>query len=618
MRQFDFWKGQLAVCKETLNAVYCIGNVVLGGIDRLRNGTLNAVPDTGGCGFDTVEKDADGKVVGQGSDDDETIGIEKAHRWHGIVDPYLYTCEATLYVDDVAVDRVSCAFGVRSYRIDSQKGFLLNGKEYPLRGVCRHQDFKGIGNAITKEHHDLDMSLIREIGANTIRLAHYQHDQYFYDLCDKYGMVVWAEIPYISTHTEQGFENTVSQMKELITQNYNHPSIVVWGLSNEISMQGSSDDLLENHNILNDLCHEMDPTRLTTIAHVSFTPVDGPMHYITDTESYNHYFGWYGGKMEDNGPWLDNFHAKHPNIPLGVSEYGCEGIITYHGPEPKCKDYSEDYQALYHEHMAKVLDERPWIWSSHVWNMFDFGCAARDEGGVAGRNNKGLMTMDRLTKKDSYYIYKAYWNTAPMVHLCGKRYAQRAGEVREIKVYTNQPSVELYLNGKKVGETRKNFWGGYDHYDANGHKTGHSDPGFFGGYNHYDNHGKKIGHSDPSLFGGYNHCDSDNKSTGSSDPGMFGGYNHSSSGGCYIATCVYGSYDCPEVWTLRRYRDYTLAETWYGRAFIKTYYAISPTLVKWFGHTEWFKKMWQGKLDRMVANLQANGVESTPYEDKEW
>ena len=208
---------------------------------------------------------------------------------------------------------------------------------------------------------------------------------------------------------------------------------------------------MENHKELNALCKELDPTRLTTIAHVSMTPIDGPMHGLTDVESYNHYFGWYGGKMEDNGPWLDHFHEVHPEICLGVSEYGCEGIITYHGPNPDCKDYSEEYQALYHEHMAKVLDERPWIWSSHVWNMFDFGCAARNEGGVAGRNNKGLMTMDRKTKKDSYYVYQAYWSQEPMIHLCGRRYAQRAGETTQIKVYSNQPSVTLYLNGKPVG-----------------------------------------------------------------------------------------------------------------------------------------------------------------------
>ena len=240
----------------------------------------------------------------------------------------------------------------------------------------------------------------------------------------------------------------------MIIQNYNHPSICFWGISNEILIGGISERLVECHKELNALAKRLDPTRLTTIAHVSMTPVESPLHHITDIISYNHYFGWYGGKMEDNGPWLDSFHEKHPDLCLGLSEYGCEGILTYHGPEPACKDYSEEYQMLYHAHMAKMLDERPWLWSSHVWNMFDFGCAARDEGGVAGRNNKGLVTMDRKTKKDSFYVYQAYWSKKPMVHLCGRRYAQRAGETTEIIVCSNQPVVELFLNGERAGVQR--------------------------------------------------------------------------------------------------------------------------------------------------------------------
>ena len=381
-----------------------------------------------------------------------TIFVPDANLWD-FDDPYLYTVVAELQRRNETYDDLEVRVGVRSFSCDPQKGFIINGVETPLRGVSRHQDIMYVGNALTADDHYDDACIIKELGANTIRLAHYQHSQDFYDACDELGFAIWAEIPFISVMSKNpaAHQNCIEQMKELIIQNYNHPSIMFWGVSNEILIGGISEQLVANHKELNALCKELDPTRLTTIAHVSFTPVDGPMHYITDTESYNHYFGWYGGKMEDNGPWLDNFHEKHPTICLGVSEYGCEGIITYHGPEPKCKDYSEDYQALYHEHMAKVLDERPWIWSSHVWNMFDFGCAARDEGGVAGRNNKGLVTMDRKTKKDSYYIYKAYWNPEPMVHLCGKRYAQRAGEEREIKVYTNQDSVTLYMNGEEVG-----------------------------------------------------------------------------------------------------------------------------------------------------------------------
>ena len=400
-------------------------------------------------------KDAEGKEVGYAcrpADDTKVvIPVPNAHRWN-IDDPYLYTVTATLQRRNEAYDEVSARVGVRSFSCDPDKGFIINGVQTPLRGVSRHQDQLYKGNALTREDHYKDAQIIKELGANTIRLAHYQHSQDFYDACDELGFVVWAEIPFISVFNKDpdAHQNCISQMKELIIQNYNHPSICFWGVSNEILIGGISEKLVENHKELNALAKSLDPTRLTTIAHVSMTPVESPMHHITDTESYNHYFGWYGGKMEDNGPWLDMFHQAHPDICLGVSEYGCEGIITYHGPNPACKDYSEEYQALYHEHMAKVLADRPWIWASHVWNMFDFGCAARNEGGVAGRNNKGLVTIDRKTKKDSYYVYKAYWNKEPMVHLCGKRYAQRAGETTQIRVYSNQPVVTLYLNGEVV------------------------------------------------------------------------------------------------------------------------------------------------------------------------
>lgn len=401
--------------------------------------------------------DARGKEVAAGvrpADDTKlTLYVPEAHLWE-IDDPYLYTVTATLQRRNEAYDEISARVGVRSFSCDPEKGFIINGKEIPLRGVSRHQDQLYKGNALTREDHYEDARLIKELGANTIRLAHYQHSQDFYDACDEMGFVVWAEIPFISVMNPDpdAHQNCISQMKELIIQNYNHPSICFWGISNEILIGGISDQLVENHKELHALCKELDPTRLTTIAHVTMTPVDSPIHDITDVESYNHYFGWYGGRMEDNGPWMDHFHEVHPKICLGLSEYGCEGIITYHGPNPACKDYSEEYQALYHEHMAKMLDERPWIWSSHVWNMFDFGCAARDEGGVAGRNNKGLMTMDRKTKKDSYYIYQAYWSKEPVLHLCGRRYAQRAGDTTEIRVYSNQPSVALYLNGKLLEE----------------------------------------------------------------------------------------------------------------------------------------------------------------------
>ncbi len=383
------------------------------------------------------------------------IYLPDAKRWD-MDHPYLYTVTATLQRRNEAYDEVSVRSGVRSFSVDPDRGFILNGKETPLRGVSRHQDMLYKGNALSREDHYHDAELIKELGANSIRLAHYQHNQYFYDACDELGFAVWAEIPFISVFNEDpaAHQNCLSQVRELVIQNYNHPSIMFWSISNEITMGGLFDRCVENHKELNELVHSLDPTRLTTMAHLSNTPADSPLHHITDVEAYNHYFGWYVGSMEDNGPWLDDFHKAQPGICLGLSEYGCEGIISYHSADPRRRDYSEEYQARYHEHMAKLLSERPWLWCSYVWNMFDFGCSARDEGGVKGRNNKGLMTMDRKTKKDSYYIYQAYWSKKPMLHICGRRYAQRAGESTEIRVYSNQPEVVLYLNGEEAGRLK--------------------------------------------------------------------------------------------------------------------------------------------------------------------
>ena len=402
--------------------------------------------------------DAEGNVVSNIATDETKINcvIENAHLWHGRKDPYLYTVEVNLVEDKEILDNISTRFGCRSFSIDPNKGFILNGEAYPLRGVSRHQDRWGIGNALLPEHHEEDIEYILEVGCTTIRLAHYQHDQYFYDLCDETGLVIWAEIPYISNHMPNGRENTVSQMKELIIQNYNHPCIVVWGLSNEITMKGDADpDLLENHNILNDLCHEMDATRLTTIAAVSPCPINSPYIQIPDVVSYNHYFGWYGGDTSMNGPWFDKFHKTHPNIPIGISEYGCEAL-NWHTSDPKQGDYTEEYQAYYHEELIKAIAERPYLWATHVWNMYDFGADARAEGGENGQNHKGLMTFDRKYKKDSFYAYKAWLNPEPMVHICGKRYVDRVEAVTKVTVYSNQPTVELFANGISLGVQENN------------------------------------------------------------------------------------------------------------------------------------------------------------------
>lgn len=405
--------------------------------------------------FEILDKDeviASAEVSG---DYHANMHIDAVHLWNGVKDPYLYTLRAILLVNGEEVDCVSCRFGCRSFKIDPNKGFILNGREYPLRGVSRHQDRPQIGNALLPQHHKEDIDLICEMGANTIRLAHYQHAQEFYDLCDERGLVVWAEIPYISNHLPNARANTLSQMKELIYQNYNHPSIVVWGLSNEITMGGkSTPDMISNHKELNELAHSIDSTRLTTMATVTMCQPDDEINAISDVLSYNHYFGWYGGNVHMYGPWFDNFHKKFPNKAIGISEYGCEAL-DWHTSEPEQGDYTEEYQAYYHEELIKQISKRPYLWATHVWNMFDFAADARAEGGENGMNHKGLVTFDRKYKKDSFYAYKAWLSDEPLVHICGKRYVDRVEPVTKVTVYSNQPQVELFVNGESLGKQTK-------------------------------------------------------------------------------------------------------------------------------------------------------------------
>ena len=413
--------------------------------------------DADGCTVKVTLKDAQGNVVGQAETEAAghnhvLIDVKEPHLWNGIADPYLYTCEASIVDGEEVLDTVSVAYGYRSFRVCPNTGFWLNGKNVPLHGVARHQDRLDKGWAISKADHEEDVALIKELGANTIRLAHYQHDQYFYSLCDKEGFVLWAEIPFISQFipTEEAYNNTISQMTELVAQNYNHPAICFWGISNEILIGADREDLRQNLRDLNELAKSMDPSRLTTMAQVSMTPMDSEHNYITDVVSYNHYFGWYGGEVEENGPWLDKFHAMHPDKCLGVSEYGAENILMWHSAEPENHDYTEEYANHYHQEMLKTFATRPYLWATHQWNCFDFAADARNEGGVQGRNSKGLITYDRKIKKDAFYIYKAWWNPEPMVFVSGCRFVNRGKEERNVIVYTNCDEVTLVINGQDV------------------------------------------------------------------------------------------------------------------------------------------------------------------------
>ena len=431
----------------------CVTPEVIGSDAKIRVQTWNNAPEG------TVKVtllDAEGNAVAEADGTETIIEVKNVHLWDGVRDPYLYTVKAELFVNGEIADEVVTNCGVRYFKFDPDTGFYLNGRPYNLHGVSRHQDFKGIGNAITKEHHERDMELIREVGANTIRLAHYQHDQYFYDLCDKYGMVVWAEIPYISEHLADGNDNTVSQMKELVVQNYNHPCIVTWGLSNEITISGRRyrRQMLKNHHELQKMVKEMDPTRVTTLACYAVCPHWHPVAHISDIVGWNLYLGWYIPGFFLNDLWISLWKFLYPKRCLGFSEYGAEGMPNLHSGKPKRGDNTEEYQNKYHEYMLECFKRHPYMWGNYVWNMFDFAADARNQGGEPGMNHKGLVTFDRKLKKDCFYLYKAYWTEAPFVYLAGRRYEYRTEAVTEITVYSTCGEVSLYNNGKLV-ETKK-------------------------------------------------------------------------------------------------------------------------------------------------------------------
>ena len=371
--------------------------------------------------------------------------------WNGRENPYLYTLQCELVKGYDILDNVSVRVGFRTVEIDSEKGLFLNGKHLKLKGVSRHQDRQDMGNAITEKEHREDLELILGLGANSVRLAHYQQNRCFYDLCDENGVLVWAEAPVISSFSEAKQENAKQQLTELVKQNYNHPSIFCWGIENEITQNNKNAKnkaLVSCIRELNDLVKSLDKTRFTTCAQLSILEQESPLNSITDILGYNHYFGWYDFSFGFLNKWLDAFHSDYPDIKLCLSEYGAEGLVNLHSATPTQGDYSEEYQCRFHEEYIKAINSRDWLWGSYVWNMFDFGASNRREGGVVGKNNKGLVTYDRKIKKDSYYLYKAFWSDEPFVHICGERFKVRKRGAYDIKVYSNKDTVTLSVNGK--------------------------------------------------------------------------------------------------------------------------------------------------------------------------
>lgn len=402
------------------------------------------------CVFE-LKDDADNMVARDKRPADAPAAVLKVSSprlWDGIKDPYLYTLCCTLIKNEKPVDERNIPVGFREIEFSSEKGCFLNGRHIKLRGVSRHQDREGIGNALTLKEHEEDIALILEAGANAVRLAHYQQSEDFYTLCDKKGLLVWAEVPVISVYAKARQLNAEEQLISLVKQNMNHPSIFCWGIQNEITLSGvRNKKMVAGLTRLNDIAHRLDPSRPTACAQVAMTKPDTALNKLTDLLGYNHYFGWYVQTVNALDKWLDNFHAVAPQAKLCLSEYGADAVLGYYSEDPAQGDYSEGYQALYHEHYIDAVGARDWLWGSFVWNMFDFGSAARNEGGVRGRNNKGLVTIDRKIKKDAFYIYKATWSEEKFVYITAKRYPCRVIGTTRIKVYSNLPEVTLIADG---------------------------------------------------------------------------------------------------------------------------------------------------------------------------
>lgn len=380
--------------------------------------------------------------------------LKNPRLWNGTQDPFMYQTVVTLIKDGKELDKVEQPLGVRYYITDPDKGFFLNGKHLPLHGVCRHQERAEVGNALYPVHHEEDTRIMLDMGVNAVRLAHYPQATYMYDLMDKYGIVTWAEIPFVGPggYADKGFvdqpsfrENGKEQLKEMIRQHYNHPSICFWGLFNELKEQG--DNPVEYIKELNAMAHRKDPTRPTTSA----SNQDGALNFITDHIAWNRYDGWYGATPATLATWLDATHKNHPEIKIAISEYGA-GASIYHQQDslvqtvPGSWWHPENWQTEYHIQNWKIINERPYVWASFVWNMFDFGAAHRMEGDRSGINDKGLVTHDRKIKKDAYYFYRANWNPEPMIYIAGRRNVNRVKPLVDVQVFSNVEEVILIVN----------------------------------------------------------------------------------------------------------------------------------------------------------------------------
>ncbi len=390
------------------------------------------------------------------------FAIDRPHLWDGVDDPFLYRAEVVLLCDGAEVDRVEQPLGLRYFSVDPDEGFFLNGRHLPLRGVCRHQERAGVGNALRREHHDEDLRIMEEMGVNAVRLAHYPQAEYVYDRTDRLGMIAWAEIPFVGPggYADKGFvdspafrANGREQLREMIRQHYNHPSICFWGLFNELKESG--DNPVDYVRELDSLAHAEDASRPTVAA----SNQSGALNLLTDLIAWNRYDGWYGATPATLASWLDATHGAHPGLKIGISEYGAGASILHQQdslvqPVPDSWWHPENWQTEYHIRNWRIIRARPYVWGSFVWNMFDFGAAHRTEGDRPGINDKGLVTHDRRVRKDAFYFYKANWNPEPMVRIEGRRNDRRVRPVTTVRVFSNCREVELRVNGRTVASAR--------------------------------------------------------------------------------------------------------------------------------------------------------------------
>ena len=383
--------------------------------------------------------------------------VANPHLWNGLADPYLYQTFVEIYNGSNITDVVSQPLGFRWFSVDPNNGFFLNGRSYDLHGVDMHQDWLNYGWALTNGQRDVNFMFLKELGVTGMRLSHYEHHDYTYQLADQNGIVLWSEIPLVNgvTETTAFYNNAKQQLRELIRQRYNHPSVVCWGMYNELTLGVSTAPT----NLVNQLVQleaQEDPTRPSTAA-VLASNGDANSWY-PQLVAFNEYFGWYEDPLNGIASWADSLHASHPTNCIGISEYGAGASIYQHSEDPVSKPgqscvctHPEEWQNIVHETNWQLLKARPFIWCKFLWNMFDFASDGRNEGDTPGRNDKGLVTYDRQIRKDAFYYYKANWTTNVMAYITGHTFTNRLVNSITAKVYANCDSVELFLNGVSQG-----------------------------------------------------------------------------------------------------------------------------------------------------------------------